>query len=281
MDNSQFSKNLLASRRSESRHLVTGSYHMKKSNSISLILLSVALALAFVACGNQDVKVARWPTNIYESANKSSKRVTYIQKGERVKVIKVEGDFLQVELADGKGGFVMAKHTADRAIVITSDDVKLLRRPSASSGSARRADNVKKGAVAFIMEGAKNDEGEWIKLVGGYSKHPVFKNFEGWVKKGYGYDENGELVGSAIELETAIMKGNIKSLEKLANESAPVGDAAAARLVELQGDSEMPLEQENEIAPESNKTETSTPGNGDASTSSDSSGNTESNNSSQ
>lgn len=234
-----------------------------KQISISIIM---GLALGFTACGGQNEKVARWPSNIYEKADKSSKRITYIQKGERVKVLKDEGTFIQVELADSKVGYVEARATADRAIVVTSDDVKLMRRPSSSSGAARNAANVKKASVAFIMETAKNDEGEWIKLIGGYSKNPVFKNFEGWVKKGYGYDDSGDLVSAAIELENAVLKSDTKKLEELANESAPVGDAAAGRLVELQGDTEDPLEQETETAPEEEQTENAENTSGDSTT---------------
>lgn len=220
-------------------------------NSIKNTILLIISATLIIACDNKQERVARWNVSIRNAPSKSAKVFTWLAKGEKVRLQKTEGKYSHIKLAGGKEGYLETSNLAIQAIVLTTDDVKLLRRPSESSGESTSAKNVKKAAVAFVTETLENEEGMWLKVIGGSTKHPTYKYINGWIKQDYGYDSNNSLVRLGIDLEIAIKKKDLPALKKLANESEPISEMAAEQIVIIEGVDEAPLEEETEVAPES------------------------------
>ena len=229
-----------------------------KKTSILLSFLLFFSALALAHCDKTEERVARYPLSLRKDASKKAKRITWISKAEKVKLLEpVTGTFAKVRLASGEEGYVESRHLALEAIVLTTDEITLKQRPSESSGASYSAKNVRKAGVAFVMERMKNEEGGWLKITGGSGQKTAFPYFQGWIKRDSGYNSSVSLVQSALELEKAVKKKDLEALRKLANASEPVSEVAAAKVVELEGVSEETLEQDTEVAPEDSTQDTS------------------------
>lgn len=215
----------------------------------SLIAI-IILALVFGACkknegegpgATSESKVARFAIAIYKKAGSVAKEdyVATLARGEEVTLLKTESftpangkpeEYAFVELSGGKEGYVLAKHLANDAVVISGDKVKLYKRPNVTSGSAANAQQVIPGKVAFLI-GEDFSDGEWLEITGGsYATY-----FSGWVRASDGVSRDDELVAQAVELEQLIDTiANPKTEENAKNE-------ATARLQEIAADANGPV----------------------------------------
>lgn len=196
------------------------------------VLFVALLSLTYLPfCGPAgDTRIARWPLSVYVAADKQ-KRETSLGKGERVELVEAGEDLSQVRLADGKTGFVESKHLFLDAAVLLDRDVRLYRRPSASSGEAASGKNLTPGVVFFVESFEENGEGRWMSVEGG--QNPKF--FRGWLKADIAQDNDLASVQDGLRLEEAIRKKDTDVLEELSGQSGAIGSAAAAALVDIRG----------------------------------------------
>ena len=194
---------------------------------IPLLVLS---ALFASHCGEAaETRVARVPLRVFETQD-AKKRLTSLSKGEKVELVEAGEKYSRVRLADGKEGWSENKYLAIYGAVVTSGDATLYRRPSSTSGQSSNNKNMILASVVFIEQQEENEEGKWLSIRGGHSG----KWISGWIKEGQDYSTSLDLLGRAITLEEAIIKKDVEALEELSGAGAPIGEAAAGVLVELQ-----------------------------------------------
>lgn len=212
--------------------------------SVALRLLLIVSLLSgslwLVACGpGEDTRVARYRRAVYSSTERS--RETYaatVNQGERVELVRQEGDESLVRLAGGKEAWIESKYLMQDAAVLLDDSASLFVRPSATSGEAAGDKHLDAADVVYVIEREENPEGEWLHVEGG-GRGDFFR---GWLRA-----ENAPLsfsladVAAALRLQTAIEKKDRDTLDELAGESGAIGARAAAALVDLE-----PQEEESE-----------------------------------
>ncbi|MCB1172944.1 MAG: SH3 domain-containing protein [Leptospiraceae bacterium] len=211
----------------------------------------IGLSCLFILsqCAREDSLVARYPVSVKQSPDKNAKVITWLSKAEEVAILDEQNDYTHVRLAGGKEGYVLSSTLARQALVITDDNLELKLRPSVSTGKSGSARNLRKGAVAFVIEEAQNDDGHWLHILGGSSRSPLFKPFQGWIRGEQGYDETPSLVRSAIDLEVAAEKKDLETLKKLVGKPEPINEIAAAQVVAIEGVPDEKLPEDHEIAP--------------------------------
>ncbi|MCR9141743.1 MAG: hypothetical protein NXI24_05790 [bacterium] len=214
-------------------------YTMNAAKRIALAAgLLVCMAVFAPACEpGGETRVARWPLSVFPGAEKK-KALATLSQGERVELIAPGEVFSQIRMAGGQEGFVESKHLFVSAAVLTGADSRLYRRPSASSGEAASGKYLLPGAVFFIKQSEKNEEGDWLSVEGGRKGN----FFRGWLKADASYSEDVDDVLDGLKLAEAIRKSDVDVLDELADRSGAIGAAAAAALVDIEGLDEEDLE---------------------------------------
>ncbi len=189
----------------------------------------LALAVFVLHCGESgEVRYMR-SGQIFKDADLKS-AVMWLSQGEKVVILEAGDKATKVRLTDGKEGFVETKRLRDLVGVLKTDDVTLRLRPSASSGEAPSGKFMKTGTVFFVKEQEQNDEGLWFNVDGRNGKY-----FAGWLQSEVSYTDDLATVRQGLELEKAVREKDVDKIDELAGESGPIGIAAAAALVELNG----------------------------------------------
>lgn len=198
---------------------------MKRHYLAAILLLSVAFCGKKETAPSVDEGYARYPVALYKVPGSvaSSDWVVTLDKAEKVRIVEkkqavVNGkpvDFVRVEVAGGKSGYMQAAHVASDAAVVTSASPRLMQRPLATSGKGHNASSVKPGTIVFI-ENTSNESGEnWFEVKGQGAQF-----FQGWIRE-------SECTRSTSVLEEAVLLD--KSLAVLSNKKAPAKEVDEAK----------------------------------------------------
>ncbi len=228
--------------------------------------LAAVLLLLFASCDQLGEKIgtggksmtARYKAAVYNEPGKTERSnwVATLALGEEVTLVEVTEfkpqkgepqEYAHVKLAGGKEGYLPLRYLAYGALLITSDDVDLFKRPVITSGPGRGSQNVTAGAVAFLSSEESADP-KWLEVSGGSTSDNTY--FNGWIQSGTsGINRNPEVVAGAIQLNDIseqITSGKLKEkqktrikdqLERLLDLPYPVGDRARTLLDSLENPS--------------------------------------------
>lgn len=198
---------------------------MKSRILIALLVLSAA------ACGKKetapavDEGFARYGVALYKTPGSvaAADWVVTLDKAEKVRIVEkkqavVNGkpvEFVKVEVAGGKSGYMQAAHVARDVAVVTTVTPRLMQRPLATAGKGHNAGSVKPGSIVFI-ENTSNESGEnWFEVQGQGAQF-----FQGWIRE-------SECSRSTSVLEEAVILE--KSTAVLANRKAAAKDLEEAK----------------------------------------------------
>lgn len=194
-------------------------------------ILTIAFLVSVAFCGKKenapavDEGYARYGVALYKTPGSVSSAdwVVTLDKAEKVRIVEkkqalVGGkqvDFVRVEVAGGKSGYMQAAHVAKDAAVVTSVAPRLMLRPLGTSGKGHNAAALKPGAIVFI-ENTSNESGEnWFEVQGQGAQY-----FQGWIRE-------SECSRSSSVLEEAVLLD--KALAVLANKKAAARDVDEAK----------------------------------------------------
>lgn len=143
-----------------------------------------------------DEKVAMYRAAVYKDPKQSDWLAT-LNKGEQVMLVEVldepvklkgkDETIAKVRLSDDTEGYIRERYLADKAIVITDEEVPVFARNNKTSG---QSGSLPLGAIAFVVEQKAN----WLKVTAG--DHKIYNK---WIESGY--SENRELITDAVLVE--------------------------------------------------------------------------------
>lgn len=198
---------------------------MKSRVLIAILVISAAVCGKKETAPPADEGFARYGVALYKTPGSvaSADWVVTLDKAEKVRIVEkkqavVNGkpvEFVKVEVAGGKSGYMQAAHVARDAAVVTSVTPRLMQRPLATAGKGHNAGAVKPGTIVFI-ENSSNESGEnWFEVQGQAAQF-----FQGWIRE-------SECSRSTSVLEEAVILE--KSMAVVANRKASAKDIADAK----------------------------------------------------
>jgi len=203
-------------------------------SSLLLALALVSGSFLLVGCEESETRVARYRRAVYsDTARKKEHYVATVNQGERVELVRTEGENGEeslIRMAGGKEAWIESKHLMQDAGVLLEEDVTLFVRPSATSGEAASDKHLDQADVVYVIEREENPEGEWLHVEGG-GRGDFFR---GWLRADAPLSFELDVVAVALRLETAVDKQDRETLDELAGKSGAIGTRAAAALVELE-----------------------------------------------
>lgn len=167
-----------------------------------------------------DERAAMYRASVYKdkehndwlaTLNKAEQVVLLEEVSEEVEIKGKKEKLARVRLSDDSEGYIRMRYLADKAVVITDDEVPVFNRNNKTSG---QHSVLPKGTVAFVVDQKAN----WLKVTVGELSDGT-KVYNRWIEKGYSEDRG--LVSDAVRIEDA---GKILSGEK-------DGDTEAAHFI--------------------------------------------------
>ncbi len=167
-----------------------------------------------------DERVSMYRASVYKDIKQSDWLAT-LNKGEQVVLVEElaetvtlkgkEEKIAKVRLSDDSEGYIRLRYLADKAVVITDDEVPVYNRNNKTSG---QRGILPKGTIAFVVDQKAN----WLKVTVGELRDGT-KVYDKWLENGY--SEDMSLVSDAVMIE--------QSADVLLG--LREGDAEAARVI--------------------------------------------------
>lgn len=151
-----------------------------------------------------DERVAMYRAAVYSDTAHKEWLAT-LSKGEQVELLKElsepvtlkgkEETLAKVRLSDDSEGYIRLRYLADRAVVITEEEVPVYSRNNKTSG---QKGTLPKGTVAFVVDQKAN----WLKVTAGDQKI-----YNKWIIDGYSDDRSLVTDALIVEEQAKILRG--------------------------------------------------------------------------
>ncbi len=227
-----------------------------KMAKLSLFLSVLALfTLGNFSCKGRDAtRYSLISTRLYSQAEGKERSKAYVRRGEKLLLLQGGQERSLIRLSDQQEGYIQNRWLAYKIVVIPdAANHKIYSRPTVTSRPHGNSAFLRPAVAFFVLEKAKNDEGEWYKISSRFrALDGSPKGLNGWLKKDESLIEELSTVQDALALDIAIAKiapkiknKDFSDLDRLMQRPGAVGRAAAMADEQLRLPASSALAEEN------------------------------------